>query len=70
MALSFTKRGNTRKRLELGEGKVQALVLGRLLLTACETSKWKCQYSSSLNERRSEVSGMGVQSWKWLALGR
>lgn len=39
VTLSFTKWGNTRKRLDWGEGEVQALVLGRLILVACETNK-------------------------------
>lgn len=39
VTLSFTKWGNTRKRLDWGEGEVQALVLGRLILVACETNE-------------------------------
>lgn len=40
---------------------MQALVLGRLILMACWTSKRKCQYSFSLKALRSEVSGMKME---------
>lgn len=62
---SFTKWGNIRKRLDL-RGR-ESLVLSRLILRAYETSRWECRPSSRLSELRSEVSGMKVKSWQWLA---
>lgn len=39
VASSWTKWGNTRKRLELGEGEVKARAWGGMILRVCETSK-------------------------------
>lgn len=39
VALSFTKWGNTRKRLDLRGRRSASSSLGRLILVACETNK-------------------------------